>query len=348
MTRDFSTFRRTNQQNRTGAMLPIIAVVMSILFVACVLGIDIARIHVTRSELRTATDAAARAAVEALGRTQNVDTARNAAFDVARQNFVAGDGLDLDLADIVFGVSSPAGDGSFQFTPGGSLFNSVQVTGSRVEESADGSVATFFGPMFGVDGFEPVQSSVATRLDRDIALVLDVSGSMGVQNRFAALKNAVRVFLRELEQTVPDENVSLVVYESTARKLEALTKQMPRIVNAIDREAPGGATAIGRGLNVGLDSLLNDPGSRPFALKSVIVMTDGNHNTGVNPTNIATVCAQRGITVHTITFSSGADQNLMRQVANIGGGIHLHADSNQQLRDAFAEIANQLEVMLTE
>ncbi len=40
---------------RRGAMLPLLAVVMVILFVAAALSIDIARIHVTRSELRTAT-----------------------------------------------------------------------------------------------------------------------------------------------------------------------------------------------------------------------------------------------------------------------------------------------------
>ena len=42
-------------------MLPLVAVVLIILFVSACLAIDIARIHVTRSELRTATDAAARA-----------------------------------------------------------------------------------------------------------------------------------------------------------------------------------------------------------------------------------------------------------------------------------------------
>ena len=55
---------------RHGAVLPLVAVAIVLLFVVAVFSVDIARIHVTRSELRTATDAAARAAVEALGRTE--------------------------------------------------------------------------------------------------------------------------------------------------------------------------------------------------------------------------------------------------------------------------------------
>ena len=67
--------RKFNRSNRQGAMLPFIAVAIIILFVACAIGIDIARMHVTRSELRTATDAAARAAMEALSREQNQQSA---------------------------------------------------------------------------------------------------------------------------------------------------------------------------------------------------------------------------------------------------------------------------------
>jgi hypothetical protein len=54
------SFLQTKRSARAGAMLPLIAVTMVILFVAAVLAIDIARIHVTKAELRTATDAAAR------------------------------------------------------------------------------------------------------------------------------------------------------------------------------------------------------------------------------------------------------------------------------------------------
>ena len=187
-------------------MLPLIAVVMVILFVAAVLAIDIARIHVTRSELRTATDAAARAGVEALGREQSQPAAIAAALAVARENIVAGNGLDLDPDNILFGIAKQDKDGTFGFVESGdSTINSVRVIGARTVGSPDGPVNMMFGGLFGQNSFEPVQSATATRLDRDIALVLDKSGSMRDFGRFEALLNGLDVFLAELESTTQTE-----------------------------------------------------------------------------------------------------------------------------------------------
>jgi uncharacterized protein YegL len=327
-------------------MLPLIAVSIVVLFVAAVLAIDIARIHVTRSELRTATDAAARAGVEALGREQSEEAGIAAAIAVAQANIVAGDGLSLDPGNIIFGTSSQNPDGSFSFTAGGPILNSVRVIGDRTAGSPDGPVSMLFGKMFGTDTFAPIQSATATRLDRDIAMVLDVSGSMDDFGRFDALLNGLDVFLVELENTTQQELVSLTVYETNPRKLVDLTSNLTAISNAMNDESPGGRTGIGRALRVGLDSVQNDPLARRFALKSIVLMTDGNHNEGVGPDVVARDCARDGVVVHTITFSSGADEVLMQEVADLTGGIHVHADTNEQLEDAFKLIAKQIQVLL--
>jgi hypothetical protein len=336
------------RSSRAGAMLPLIAVSMVILFVAAVLAIDIARIHVTRSELRTATDAAARAGVEALGREQSQSAATAAAIAVAEANLVAGNGLTLNPNDILFGTSSQKADGSFSFSQGGPVLNSVRVLGDRSSGSPDGVVPMMFGKMFGVNSFSPVQSATAARLDRDIGMVLDVSGSMGSRGRFNSLLNGLDVFLNELENTSQKERVSLTVYETRPRKLVDLTETLTSISAGMDGESPGGRTGIGRALKVGLDSILKDPLARPFALKSIVLMTDGNHNEGVSPDVIARQCKRQGVVVHTITFSSGADEALMKKVADETGGTHVHANTNQQLVEAFQTIAKQLQVLLIE
>jgi uncharacterized protein YegL len=333
-------------------MLPLIAVTMVILFVAAVLAIDVARIHVVRSELRTATDAAARAAVEALGRTESEADAIAAAIAIARLNPVAGEPLSLDPNDIEFGAAQQSPDGSFVFvdraTSGIALANSVHVLGKRTAGSPDGEVGMLFGGIFGVDTFGPIQSATATRLDRDIALVLDKSGSMDTDGRFDALLNGVAVFVDELKDTKPKENVSMTVYDTFPRKALDLTENLDLLNNAIAGENPGGFTGIGRGMRVGLDSILNDPNSRTLALKSMVVMTDGRQNRGINPVEVARECRNANVVVHTITFSDGANQDLMRQVADITGGTHLHATTNDQLIEAFATIARQLQVLLIE
>ena len=339
---------KNRRQNRDGAMLPYVAVVIILLFIAAVFAIDVASIHVVRSELRTATDAAAKAAVEALGREQSTAAGIEAALRIAEANTVAGVGLQLDPNNIVFGSSGQNNDGTFFFDEGGSPLNAARVTGERTANSPQGPVGLFFAPVLGRTEFQPIQSATATRIDRDIALVLDVSGSMSLNGRFHALQNALAVFLSELDQTSQRERISLTVYSTQERKIVDLTDNLQLIRDAFANEAPGGFTAIGQGLETGLDSIVNDVGARPFALKSVIVMTDGNQNRGVSPDIIAQDAVTAGVVVHAITFSQGANQQLMEDVANIGGGIHLHADDDQELLEAFQTIARQLQVLLIE
>jgi len=335
-------------QQRDGAMLPFIAIVIVILFITAAFAIDVARIHVTRSELRTATDAAAKAGIEALGREQSTAAATAAALAVAEENVVAGRGFLLDPDGVTFGSSGQNDDGSFFFNEGGVPLNSVRVVGEKTASSPAGSASLFFAPLFGVDSFEPIQTATATRIDRDIALVLDVSGSMAINNRFGALQNALDVFLSELELTPQRENISLTVYSTEDRKVQELTNDLDAISDAFAGESPAGFTAIGLGLQTGLDSILNDANARPFALKSMIVMTDGNQNTGIGPELVAPLAQQEGVVVHTITFSEGANEALMAQVADIGEGIHLHADNDEELLEAFQTIARQLQVLLIE
>ncbi len=335
-----------SQSNRRGAMLVMVAVTIVILFIAAAFAIDIAWMHATRAELRTATDAAARAASESLGRFQDTEAAIAAAQALARANMVAGKPLEIERADVIFGAHAVQPSGKFQFIEGGEPINTVRVLGRRTADAPSGPVPLFFGPLLGVTEFQPRQQATASRLDRDIALVLDVSGSMASFGRFPALTNALDIFLIELDTLPQEEVVSLTVYNSVARKVQEMTPDLSLIQEAFSKERPQGFTAIGRALQSGLDSIANDPGSRPLAFKELILMTDGNHNTGINPMAIVPDAVDAGVVVHTITFSQEANQNLMQQVAEATGGAHLHADTNQQLEDIFRELALQIPVVL--
>lgn len=335
-----------NRNSRCGAVLPLIAVCMVILFCSVVLGIDIARMHLVRSELRTATDAAARAGAEALGRLESREAAVNAAIALAARNNVAGVPLTLTADQVQVGRALVI-DGSVTTFQNDVLpFNAVRITGSRQNGSSDGSINLFFGGLFGTSQFQPIQSSTACRLDRDIALVLDISGSMVIDGRMDGLKNAVRIFIEELQRTPHIERVSLVTYATTAQRRIPLTENLSLIQDTLRPIQPSGATAIGLGLQSGLNSVRNDPLARVFAEKTVIIMTDGEHNTGISPITVANSAG--AVTIHTVTFGNGASQTTMQRVAEIGHGIHLHAANNAQLAGAFRDIAHQLSVMLVE
>jgi Mg-chelatase subunit ChlD len=328
-------------------MLILIVTGITILLVAAAIGIDVAYMHVTRAELRTATDAAARAGVEALGRTQNIALARQAAIDFAARNTVAGAPLLLSGNDIEIGSTIGGGGTRFTFRPGANPPTAMRIHGRRTNNSPSGPISLFFGPMFGQNNFQPDHFATAARLDLDISLVLDISGSMASQNRYGGLVAAVRAFIQELEQTPQDERCSMTVYDTDANKEIQMTTNLQSINRRLDQLGPRGMTAIGRGMQVGLTTF-NDPQARPFALRAMIVMTDGHHNTGVHPSNVISATRQSNVTVHTITFSPGANQATMRNLARDGGGIHIHADNNAQLIAAFRDIARQLSVLLIE
>ena len=123
---------------------------------------------------------------------------------------------------------------------------------------------------------------------------------------------------------------------------------MDSVVETAGNLEAAGFTNIRQALRFGSDSLVEDPLTRAFADKSIVLMTDGNFNVGGTPIPSAVVASGRGHSIHTVTFSSGANQAIMREVADIGGGRHLHADDGADLVTAFREIARALSVTLVE
>ena len=337
-------------RNRRGAMMVMVAICMIIFIVAVVFCVDIAYMHMVKAELRTATDAAARAGAESLARTQDPDLAVAAAIQIGERNSVASDGLTLTANDIELGSSSEQNDGSIQFVPDSDNLTAVRVNGSRGEGAADGSVRLFFGGLLGTEFFSPTLDSTASSTVRDIALVLDRSGSMGASldggTRLSALTSAVDVFLNEIEATSPNSNVSLTTYATASNRDVPLTPSFGEIRNQVNSMTASGLTNIFSALQQGSDSLDQDPLRRQFAERTIVLMTDGNFNIGGTPVPSANIAAARGHTIHTITFGGGANQTDMQDIANIGNGIHIHADSAGDLSDAFQEIARTISVLL--
>ncbi len=366
---------------RRGAILVLIAVLMPVFVIMAAFAVDVAWMQLVRTELRTATDAASRAGAKVLSMEQNEADARAAAIDAGSRNLVAGQGLVVQAGDIDFGQSAQANpDARFVFNGGGAPINAVRVNGNRTAGSPQGSVNLFFGSVMGTPAFEPSFNATSTVLDRDICLVIDRSGSMGLninfsgtgngQNcgpmatdtRFFALAQAVDAFLGELTITIPNERVALVSYSSnfnrncggnrlsyrTAELHNRLTTTYSQISGTMDafvRNGIGGSTAIGQGLRQGIRSLDN---ARPFALKTIVLMTDGRQNTGPEPETIVPQAIRNDCTVHTVTFSPNADIPRMRAISDQTNGRHFHADTAADLALAFREIARTLPVLVTD
>lgn len=167
-------------------------------------------------------------------------------------------------------------------------------------------------------------------------------------NLWMDLSVAVNEFFSVLNTTVQDEQVSMASYAGSASLDTYLSKNFGTITAKLPTINPSGSTGIGKGMIKGMDTLL-DQAARPHAAKTMVVMTDGRHNNGVDPVQKANeFMSQYNMKIHTVTFGPNADITRMQSVANIGGGKHYHATTAAELVAAFREIANNLPTILTD
>jgi Flp pilus assembly protein TadG len=397
---------------RKGAVIPLFAILTPVIILVCGLAVNIAYMHLVRTELRVATDAAARAGGRAFSENQNVDDAVAFAASTAAMNHVAGRPLLLNTDEVAneieFGLAQRTnnGLGRYAFTEKSrsavrdklTAANSIRINGKKSQASASGSVPLLFSGYGPFNDFEPIASSIATQVDRDISLVVDISGSMAWEvddytkyytvvdgvwvwsnsakkkeyeewrsdydkyrskspptdpvprhSRWVALRTASEGFFNVLNASHPREFVSLVTFSSGAQLNFSPTSIYKPMKDYIQSLKPNGKTYIAAGMETAVPALMSHPAARPYAQKTIVIFTDGVNTTGSSlPATLAQqIVDQYPITIHTITFSANADQTTMRNVAEIGGGKHFHADTAAQLTAAFKEIANNMPTVLT-
>jgi len=340
---------------RTGAVLPLIALMLPIMLLLAGFAINVAYIQLTTTELQISTDIAAKAAGGTFTRTLDKTLAL----------------ADLLIGASVFDVSTQG----YEFIAGAGN-NGVQVLGRREAESANGEVNTFFPSLMGVQSFPLNASSVSTRIDVDIALVIDRSGSMAYSedesavfppgprsapadwnfgqpvpplSRWESAYEGVSEFLTELENSALNEKVSLITYAGGASIDQELTNQYNFVLSDLDSRFlnfNGGGTNIKSGINRAAVSL-DSPEARNFAAKVIVLMTDGQITSGGHPGYRISRLAEQGIMTVTISFSDEADTRLMQNLATRGGGFHIHAVTKDDLKNAFRDIVRRLPSILT-
>ncbi len=262
MNRRLHRFPGSRSAARCGGVAVLIAVMMGVFVVTAAITIDYAYMQLVRTELRIATDAAAKAGAEALGRLETAAGARRAARDYASRNLVGGQGLQLNNGDIQFGRLVESGQGRYGFGLGHAPFNAVNITAGTGPGTAHPAVGLFFGRVLGVDDFTPLQQATAGQQRVDVVLCLDRSHSMcfdmsgrdwtyppkgrsftdalyhappdPVRSRWAQLVTAVNVFLHEASQSNPPPRIGLVTWASTAYEPQAATVDVALPTAAFD------------------------------------------------------------------------------------------------------------------
>ena len=371
------------QSKRAGAIVVLFAILLPLMVLILGFTVDYAYIQRSRNEIRVVSDLATKAAADTLARTGGDEAAaRAAARFVADQNTVAGEKITLRDDQIVFGRAYRQADGSYLYNDGQTPSNAVQVTVRRDAGSNEGSISRFFGNFYNRPTFDLVQQARANFRDVEVVLVLDRSGSMKFDlvagqlsdaerqvrfdnppvptSRWMSLDSAVEVFLRELESTPVRERVGMVTFaENANRDVNGVMVSIPQVtldsplsrdlnlvrgnMDRLNGTLWFGGTNITSGLREARDHFRASGSSN--VEKVIICLTDGVHNSGDEPFDEATQCQVEGITVHTITFSEGANQQDMLLTAENGGGGHSHAPDEATLKTIFKRLAGTFAVI---
>ena len=225
-----------------------------------------------------------------------------------------------------------------------------------------------------------------------IILAMDVSGSMratDVQpNRLVAAQNAAKAFLGELPRHV---KVGIVAFAGSAQVAQLPTVNREDLVTAIDRFQLQRATATGNAIVISLATLFPDAGidlqqmgsgrdrARGFAIDqpktekkdftpvapgsytsaAIIMLTDGQRTTGVDPLEAAKMAAERGIRVYTVGIGTvdgetigfegwsmrvRLDEETLKAIANKTSAEYFYAGTAADLKKVYETLSSKLTV----
>ncbi len=228
--------------------------------------------------------------------------------------------------------------------------------------------------------------------EQTIILAMDVSGSMratDVQpNRLVAAQNAAKAFIGELPRNV---KVGIVAFAGSAQVAQLPTTNREDLITAIDRFQLQRATATGNAIVISLATLFPDAGidleslqsgrdrMRGFSLSSekkprkdftpvapgsypsaaIIMLTDGQRTTGVDPLDAAKLAADRGVRVYTVGIGTvdgetigfegwsmrvRLDEETLKAIAQKTSADYFYAGTAQDLKKVYETLSSKLTV----
>jgi Ca-activated chloride channel family protein len=208
-----------------------------------------------------------------------------------------------------------------------------------------------------------------------ILLVIDVSGSMFAQdvdpNRMEATKRAAREFVENQPSGV---KIGVVSFSDFAALVAPPTRDRGPVLEAISRLRPQRGTNIGAGLQVALDAIYEDqsdgeaivtgapatPTPIPEGLDvppaSIVLVSDGQSNTGPDPLEMVDEASNAGIKVYTVGIGTPEgtvlqiqgrnvftrlDEVVLKTMAEQTGGLYFNAQTETDLQAVYQDLSRE-------
>ena len=238
----------------------------------------------------------------------------------------------------------------------------------------------------------PMAVVVLPSNQQTIILAMDVSGSMRatdvLPNRLVAAQEAAKAFIKDLPRTV---KVGIVAFAGSAQVAQLPTVNHYDLMTAIDGFQLQRATATGNAIVVSLATLFPDQGidvanfgppsrSRGVPIEqagrappkafvpvapgsytsaAIIMLTDGQRTTGVDPLDAAKAAAERGVRVYTVGVGTvdgetigfegwsmrvRLDEDTLKAVANQTQADYFYAGTAADLKKVYDTLSSRLTV----
>ncbi|MFB6311707.1 MAG: VWA domain-containing protein, partial [Salinirussus sp.] len=185
----------------------------------------------------------------------------------------------------------------------------------------------------------------------DATLILDRSFSMH-GGKLADAKDGAKAFVGKLNAS--RDRASVVYYNDEAEysyiesggKEYFFSNNFAAVNSSIDDPSASGSTAIYKGINYST-AVFDFKGNQTHR-KVAVLLTDGQNTVapdGGGFADDATVAGaelanKRDITIYTIGYGSGADEDLMKDIANATGGRYCFADNESAVINCFEEFGD--------
>ena len=195
-------------------------------------------------------------------------------------------------------------------------------------------------------GFEVLHLSVQTkqlsdaeRLNNNLVLVADTSGSMASDNKMDLLKQA---FITLVSQMDNQDQIAIVTYSDHAKVLlkPTLVKNKRAIFKKINKLEADGSTNAEAGIKLAYN--VAEQMFAPGYNNRVILSSDGMANSGsTDPEEIVNQIKEskeRGIFLTTVGVGASMyNDYLLEQLANLGNGHYLYFGDENDIQNAFVD-----------
>jgi Ca-activated chloride channel family protein len=194
--------------------------------------------------------------------------------------------------------------------------------------------------------------------EASVMLVTDHSGSMAATDvaptRLAAAERAANTFIDQLPGNV---RVGAIAFGSSPDGVQAPASDHLPARSIIDGQSAGGATDTGDALALALQLLHAGSPKRPPS--AIVLLSDGDANTGVSVITVAHEAAHYRIPIYTVALGTPdgvlpnpggfgppvavpPDPQLMNQIAQASGGRSFNAQSAGELSSIYKHLGSQL------